>query len=77
VVDEVEEVGAEVTKCRAGEVVGIGIVVGCRRQCHPCKSSNEQYCNKNVWTYNDVYPDGTPRTTASPPPWLSTRSEPC
>jgi cinnamyl-alcohol dehydrogenase len=60
VVGEVEEVGAEVTKYRAGDVVGVGIVVGCCRQCHPCKSNNEQYCNKKIWTYNDLYPDGTP-----------------
>ncbi|CAL5048857.1 unnamed protein product [Urochloa decumbens] len=60
VVGEVEEVGAEVTKFRAGDVVGVGLIVGCCRQCHPCKSSNEQYCPKKIWSYNDVYPDGKP-----------------
>ncbi|TVU08254.1 hypothetical protein EJB05_41651, partial [Eragrostis curvula] len=48
VVGELEEVGAAVTKYRAGDVVGVGIVVGCCRQCYPCKSSNEQYCNKKI-----------------------------
>ncbi|RLN12151.1 cinnamyl alcohol dehydrogenase 2 [Panicum miliaceum] len=42
------------------EVVGVGLIVGCCRQCHPCKSSNEQYCSKKIWSYNDVYPDGKP-----------------
>ncbi|TKW22214.1 hypothetical protein SEVIR_4G214800v4 [Setaria viridis] len=60
VVGEVEEVGAEVTKFHAGDVVGVGLIVGCCRQCHPCKSSNEQYCSKKIWSYNDVYPDGKP-----------------
>ncbi|KAG2607402.1 probable cinnamyl alcohol dehydrogenase [Panicum virgatum] len=60
VVGEVEEVGAEVTKFRAGDVVGVGLIVGCCRQCRPCKSSNEQYCSKKIWSYNDVYPDGKP-----------------
>ncbi|GJN38900.1 hypothetical protein PR202_gb27981 [Eleusine coracana subsp. coracana] len=60
VVGEVEEVGTEVTKYRAGDVVGIGLIVGCCRQCHPCKSNNEQYCNKKIWSYNDVYTDGKP-----------------
>lgn len=60
VVGEVSEVGAEVTKFRAGDIVGVGLIVGCCRQCHPCTSSNEQYCNKKIWSYNDVYPDGKP-----------------
>lgn len=55
-----EEVGAEVTRYRAGDVVGVSIIVGCCRQCQPCKSSKEQYCNKRILTYNDVYLDGKP-----------------
>ncbi|KAI8532743.1 hypothetical protein RHMOL_Rhmol11G0237300 [Rhododendron molle] len=26
----------------------------------PCKSDVEQYCNKKIWSYNDVYTDGKP-----------------
>nr|CAB3470946.1 unnamed protein product [Digitaria exilis] len=53
VVGEVSEVGAEVTKFTAGDIVGVGLIVGCCRQCHPCASSNEQYCSKKIWSYND------------------------
>ncbi|KAF8687839.1 hypothetical protein HU200_042781 [Digitaria exilis] len=60
VVGEVSEVGAEVTKFTAGDIVGVGLIVGCCRQCHPCASSNEQYCSKKIWSYNDVYTDGKP-----------------
>ncbi|KAF8658499.1 hypothetical protein HU200_058953 [Digitaria exilis] len=60
VVGEVSEVGVEVTKFTAGDIVGVGLIVGCCRQCHPCTSSNEQYCSKKIWSYNDVYTDGKP-----------------
>nr|CAB3468502.1 unnamed protein product [Digitaria exilis] len=49
VVGEVSEVGVEVTKFTAGDIVGVGLIVGCCRQCHPCTSSNEQYCSKKIW----------------------------
>ncbi|KAL2457782.1 Cinnamyl alcohol dehydrogenase 4 [Forsythia ovata] len=60
VIGEVVEVGSEVTKFRVGEVVGVGCLVGCCGNCHPCKSEIEQYCNKKIWSYNDVYTDGNP-----------------
>ncbi|CAI9769145.1 unnamed protein product [Fraxinus pennsylvanica] len=60
VVGEVMEVGSDVTKFRSGEVVGVGCLVGCCGNCHPCKSEIEQYCNKKIWSYNDVYTDGNP-----------------
>ncbi|XP_048128902.1 probable cinnamyl alcohol dehydrogenase isoform X2 [Rhodamnia argentea] len=60
VVGEVLEVGSDVTKYRVGDRVGVGIVVGCCRNCGPCKSDLEQYCNKKIWNYNDVYTDGKP-----------------
>ncbi|KAJ9175246.1 hypothetical protein P3X46_013818 [Hevea brasiliensis] len=58
VVGEVVEVGSEVTNFRVGDVVGVGVIVGCCRNCNPCKSDVEQYCNKKIWSYNDVYTDG-------------------
>ncbi|CAB4290592.1 unnamed protein product [Prunus armeniaca] len=58
VVGEVVEVGSAVSKFRVGDVVGVGLVVGCCRNCNPCKTDNEQYCNKKIWTYSDVYTDG-------------------
>ncbi|KAG8368434.1 hypothetical protein BUALT_Bualt15G0045000 [Buddleja alternifolia] len=60
VVGEVMEVGSGVTKFRAGDVVGVGCIVGCCRNCRSCKSDIEQYCNKKIWSYNDVYIDGNP-----------------
>lgn len=57
-VGEVLEVGSEVTEFKARDVVGIGLVVGCCRNCQPCKSDMEQYCSKKIWSYNDVYTDG-------------------
>lgn len=60
VVGEVVEVGSGVTKFRAGDIVGVGCLVGCCRNCRPCKSDIEQYCNKKIWSYNDVYTDGKP-----------------
>ncbi|KAF5745587.1 carbamoyl-phosphate synthetase 2 aspartate transcarbamylase and dihydroorotase [Tripterygium wilfordii] len=60
VVGEVVEVGSEVTKFKAGDVVGVGLIVGSCGSCHPCESDAEQYCNKKIWNYNDVYTDGKP-----------------
>nr|AAR89392.1 cinnamyl alcohol dehydrogenase [Corchorus capsularis] len=59
VVGEVVEVGSDVTKFNVGDVVGVGVIVGCKN-CHPCKSEIEQYCNKKIWSYSDVYTDGKP-----------------
>ncbi|XP_030472600.1 probable cinnamyl alcohol dehydrogenase [Syzygium oleosum] len=60
VVGDVLEVGSEVTGLRAGDRVGVGVLVGCCRNCTPCKSDIEQYCSKKIWSYNDVYTDGKP-----------------
>ncbi|KAF5745588.1 carbamoyl-phosphate synthetase 2 aspartate transcarbamylase and dihydroorotase [Tripterygium wilfordii] len=60
VVGEVMEAGSEVTKFRAGDAVGVGLIVGCCGTCRPCESDSEQYCNKKIWTYDDVYTDGKP-----------------
>ncbi|XP_042475293.1 probable cinnamyl alcohol dehydrogenase 1 [Macadamia integrifolia] len=60
VVGEVMEVGSDVNKFKVGDCVGVGCLVGCCRQCSPCKSNIEQYCNKKIWSYNDVYSDGKP-----------------
>ncbi|XP_010932224.1 probable cinnamyl alcohol dehydrogenase 1 [Elaeis guineensis] len=60
VVGEVVEVGSKVSKFRVGDTVGAGVIVGCCRACGPCKGNIEQYCNKRIWSYNDVYTDGKP-----------------
>uniref|UniRef100_A0A2N9GU66 Enoyl reductase (ER) domain-containing protein n=1 Tax=Fagus sylvatica TaxID=28930 RepID=A0A2N9GU66_FAGSY len=60
VVGEVVEMGSNVSKFRAGDIVGVGLLVGCCKNCNPCKADIEQYCNKKIWSYNDVYTDGKP-----------------
>nr|WVG89632.1 cinnamoyl alcohol dehydrogenase [Zanthoxylum armatum] len=60
VVGEVKEVGSEVSNFKVGDIVGVGVVVGCCRNCRPCQADVEQYCNKKIWSYNDVYTDGKP-----------------
>lgn len=54
------EVGSEVRDYKTGDIVGVGVIVGCCRNCRPCQSDIEQYCNKKIWSYNDVYTDGKP-----------------
>ncbi|XP_064959820.1 cinnamyl alcohol dehydrogenase 2-like isoform X1 [Musa acuminata AAA Group] len=60
VVGEVVEVGAEVSKFEVADTVGAGVIVGCCRECAPCKADTEQYCSRKIWSYNDVYTDGKP-----------------
>ncbi|ERN08836.1 probable cinnamyl alcohol dehydrogenase isoform X1 [Amborella trichopoda] len=60
VTGEVEEVGSEVERFKVGDKVGVGCIVGSCGECGCCKGNIEQYCNKKVWSYNDVYADGKP-----------------
>ncbi|KAI4295701.1 hypothetical protein L6164_035718 [Bauhinia variegata] len=60
VVGQVLEMGSNVSKFRVGDVVGVGLLVECCRNCRACQSDIEQYCSKKIWTYNDVYIDGKP-----------------
>lgn len=59
-VGEVVEVGSDVSKFKVGECVGVGTIVGSCKTCGPCTAEVEQYCNKRIWSYNDVYTDGKP-----------------
>ena len=69
------EVGPEVSKHRVGDVVGVGVIVGCCRECRPCKANVEQYCNKRICPTTTSTPTAGPRRAGSPPPLSSTRSE--
>ncbi|KAG5128447.1 hypothetical protein AAZX31_10G249500 [Glycine max] len=60
VVGEVLEVGSNVSRFRVGELVGVGLLVGCCKNCQPCQQDIENYCSKKIWSYNDVYVDGKP-----------------
>eukprot|EP00897_Mesotaenium_endlicherianum_P001979 jgi/Mesen1/1809/ME000140S00757 len=55
----VTEVGANVTKFKQGQRVGVGCLVGSCRDCRACHKGQEQYCPKMVMTYNAVDSDGT------------------
>lgn len=54
----VTKVGAEVTKFKVGDKVGVGCLVNSCRTCKHCKCGDEQYCNGKVFTYNTKLPDG-------------------
>ena len=60
IVGIVTEVGADVTRHRAGDRVGVGCMVNSCRECANCRAGQEQYClNGNVGTYGARDRDGT------------------
>ncbi|GLW33747.1 NAD(P)-dependent alcohol dehydrogenase [Actinoplanes regularis] len=60
IVGHVVEVGAEVTKHKIGDRVGVGCMVNSCRECENCRAGLEQYCTGgNVGTYASVDRDGT------------------
>ena len=61
IVGHVTEVGANVTKHKVGDRVGVGCMVNSCGECENCVAGQEQYCLKgNIGTYASVDPaDGT------------------
>ncbi len=60
IVGIVSEVGADVTRHRVGDRVGVGCMVNSCRECANCRNGDEQYClNGMVATYGAVDRDGT------------------
>jgi uncharacterized zinc-type alcohol dehydrogenase-like protein len=60
IVGHVAQVGAKVTRFKAGDVVGVGCFVDSCRECHNCQEGLEQFCEKGmVATYNSKLPDGS------------------
>ena len=59
IVGTVTSVGSAVSKFKVGDTVGVGCMVYSCHNCDSCDKGLEQYCDKMVWTYNDVLPDGT------------------
>jgi alcohol dehydrogenase (NADP+) len=56
----VSDVGAEVTKYKVGDRVGVGCMVNSCGQCSSCQAGLEQYCKPgNTPTYNGIDKDGT------------------
>ncbi len=53
IVGEVTAVGPDVTKFKAGDLVGVGCMVDSCQRCQPCDDGLEQYCeNGMTGTYN-------------------------
>ncbi len=55
VVGRVTRVGGSVTRHKVGDIVGVGCMIDSCRQCEPCRSHEENYCEgDNSWlaTYN-------------------------
>ncbi len=60
IVGIVDEVGAEVTRHRVGDRVGVGCMVNSCGECASCRGGDEQYClNGMVGTYAATDRDGT------------------
>ena len=60
IVGTVAEVGADVSKHRVGDRVGVGCMVNSCRECVNCLAGMENYCLKgNTQTYTSVDRDGT------------------
>jgi len=54
IVGRVIEVGAEVTRHKVGDVIGVGCMVDSCQRCDQCSKGEEQLCREgNTQTYND------------------------
>ncbi len=59
IVGRVAEVGRGVTKWKRGDSVGVSVIVDSCRECPPCRSGEEVYCQKGPsYTYNGREQDG-------------------
>ena len=60
IVGSVTEVGAQVTKHKVGDRVGVGCMVNSCGECTSCRNGDEQYClDGTVFTYAGTDRDGT------------------
>ena len=56
IIGRVKQVGADVTRFSAGDLVGIGCMVDSCRHCAECREGLEQFCQTHVLTYNSPDP---------------------
>ncbi|KAK4356331.1 hypothetical protein RND71_025302 [Anisodus tanguticus] len=59
VVGVVTEVGSKVEKFEVGDKVGVGCMVGSCRECENCSVDLENYCPRQIPTYNGYSSGGT------------------
>jgi len=58
IVGRVGQVGKQVTKFKPGDMVGVGCFVDSCRECEPCRTGLEQFCEKGAaFTYNSTEMD--------------------
>jgi len=58
ILGRVRQVGAKVTKFKAGDRVGVGCLVDSCQDCDPCRRHKEQFCQKGgAFTYNGTEMD--------------------
>lgn len=55
----VTKVGNNVKKCKVGEHVGVGVIIGSCEKCESCEQDMENYCPRMIFTYNAMDKDGT------------------
>ncbi|MGB7523419.1 MAG: NAD(P)-dependent alcohol dehydrogenase, partial [Castellaniella sp.] len=58
----VSAVGAQVSRHRVGDLVGVGCIVDSCQHCAECDDGLENYCNHMVGTYNAPTPDAPGHT---------------
>jgi uncharacterized zinc-type alcohol dehydrogenase-like protein len=59
IVGKVVSVGSSVTKFKAGDTVGVGVMVDSCKTCKNCQRDLEQYCVEGITgTYNAIERDG-------------------
>ncbi|MFC4297529.1 NAD(P)-dependent alcohol dehydrogenase [Castellaniella hirudinis] len=62
IVGRVSAVGAQVSRHRVGDLVGVGCIVESCQHCAECDDGLENYCNHMVGTYNAPTPDAPGHT---------------
>jgi uncharacterized zinc-type alcohol dehydrogenase-like protein len=62
IVGRVSAVGADVSRHKAGDLVGVGCIVDSCRHCADCGAGLENYCDHMVGTYNGPTPDAPGHT---------------